>query len=494
MGLLKEDLQNTVHQAKPAKTFAPGKGTCQYRENMFTKETYVSRRDRLKKQVGNGLILLLGNEQSSMNYKDNWYPFRQDSTFLYFLGIDRAGLVAVLDIEADAEILFGDELTLDDIVWMGQQKSIQEQAQEIGISVTKPLASLEAYLQDALVKKRPLHFLPPYRPENLLKLSAWLQTSPASIQAQVSVPLIKAVVAQRSIKTLEEVVEIEKAINTTGEMLTVAATLAKAGMTEAELAGQLQALAIKDGGNLAFPTILTVNGQILHNHYSPAQLQEGQLVLVDCGAASAMHYSGDMTRTFPVSQSFTSRQKEMYEVLLAAYNQAVSRLNPGVLYKDVHLLACAALVDGLKQLGLMKGDTQEAVAQGAHALFFPCGLGHMLGLDTHDMEDLGEEYVGYAEDQKKSTQFGLKSLRLARALEPGFVLTVEPGLYFNPELIDLWSGEKRHADFINYEKVAGYKDFGGIRIEEDFLITPEGNRLLGNPLPKNMEAFRGSVG
>ncbi|WP_210490384.1 aminopeptidase P family protein [Rufibacter aurantiacus] len=457
---------------------------------MFNKETYVSRRERLKQQVGSGLIVLLGNEQSSMNYKDNWYPFRQDSTFLYFFGIDRAGLVAVIDVEDDAEVIFGDELTPDDIVWMGPQKSIREQASEVGVFATNPQSSLESYFREALAKKREIHFLPPYRPENLLKLSSWLQTSPASIKSMVSVPLIKAIVAQRSIKTPEEVVEIEKGINTTGEMLKTAALIARAGMTEAELAGRLQAIAIKAGGNLAFPTILTVNGQILHNHYSPTMLQEGQLVLVDCGAASAMHYSGDMTRTFPVNQAFSTRQKEMFDVVLTAYEQAVSMLKPGVHYKDVHLRACALLVDGLKQFGLMKGDTQEAVAQGAHALFFPCGLGHMLGLDTHDMEDLGEEYVGYAEDQKKSTQFGLKSLRLARALEPGFVLTVEPGLYFNPDLIDLWAGEKMHADFINYDKVTGYKDFGGIRIEEDFLITPEGSRLLGNPVPRNMEEFR----
>ncbi len=459
-------------------------------KNMFTKETYVSRRNRLKKQVGSGLIVLLGNEQSSMNYKDNWYHFRQDSTFLYFFGIDRAGLVAVIDVEANAEVIFGEELTPDDIVWMGPQKSIREQASEIGVGLTKPLATLDSYFQHALAKKREIHFLPPYRPENLLKLSSWLQTAPASIKSMASVPLIKAVVAQRSIKTPEEVAEIEKGINTTVEMQIAAATLARAGMTEAELAGQLQSIAIKGGGNLAFPTILTVNGQILHNHYSPTVLQEGQLVLVDCGAASATHYSGDLTRTFPVSSSFSAKQKEMYAVMMTAYEQAVAMLKPGVKYKDVHLQACTQLAEGLKHLGLMKGDAQEAVAQGAHALFFPCGLGHMLGLDTHDMEDLGEEYVGYAEDQTKSTQFGLKSLRLARALEPGFVLTVEPGLYFNPDLIELWSAEKVHADFINYEQVAGYKDFGGIRIEEDFLITPEGSRVLGNPLPRNMEEFR----
>jgi len=302
-----------------------------------------------------------------------------------------------------------------------------------------------------------------------------------------SVALVKAVVAQRSIKSTVEVDEITKAVNTTVDMQLAAVRMAKEGMTEAQIAAQLQAIAIAAGGNLSFPTILTINGQILHNGYSQNKLRQGNLVLCDCGAETAMHYAGDLTRTFPVSGTFTTAQKEIYDIVLQAHQAAVSMLKPGVLFRDVHLFACEKLTEGLQQLGIMKGDIKESVAQGAHALFFPCGLGHMLGLDTHDMENLGEQFVGYNEEIKKSTQFGLKSLRLGKALEAGFVLTVEPGIYFNPALTDEWEADKKFFDFINYEKLKAYRRFSGIRVEEDFLITPNGSVLLGNELSKTAD-------
>ncbi|WP_162055123.1 aminopeptidase P family protein [Pontibacter pamirensis] len=456
---------------------------------MFHKEDYVQRRAQLKKQVGSGLILLLGNEESSMNYKDNWYHFRQDSSFLYFIGLDKPGLAAVIDIDKDTVTIYGDEATVDDIVWIGVQQSLREEAEGAGVSVTKPSGVLASEVKNAVSRQQPVHFLPPYRPEHLLKLSSWLGVPPHLVQKKASVPLIKAVVAQRSIKSPEEVAEIEKAVNISVDMHLAAAGFAAAGMTEAEVASQLYETAVRAGGKLAFPAILTVNGQILHNHYTSTVLQKGQLVICDSGAETAMHYGGDLTRTFPVDKQFTNQQKELYEIVLHAHTSAVDMLKPGVLYKDVHLEACEKLVEELQQIGLMKGDVQEAVAQGAHAQFFPCGLGHMMGLDTHDMENLGEEYVGYTEDLKKSTQFGLKSLRLGRALEEGFVLTVEPGLYFNPNLMDMWAAENKFTQFINYNKLEAFRDFGGIRIEEDFLITPEGSRLLGKPLPKTVEGI-----
>ena len=307
---------------------------------------------------------------------------------------------------------------------------------------------------------------------------------PGALQNRVSVSLIKAIVAQRAVKAPEEIEEITKAVNTTVRMQLAAITMAEEGMTEALIAGSIHNIAIAEGGNLSFPSILTINGQILHIGYSQATLQNGHLVLCDCGAETPMHYAGDLTRTFPVSGRFTSMQKDMYDIVLAAHQSAADMLKPGILYRDVHLFACEKLTEGLKQLGLMKGDVKEAVAQGAHALFFPCGLGHMLGLDTHDMENLGEKYVGYNDDIIQSTQFGLKSLRLGRALEEGFVITVEPGLYFNPQLIDEWAAEKRCNIFIQYDKLNSYKNAGGIRIEEDFLITKNGSLLLGDPLPK----------
>ncbi|WP_442590016.1 aminopeptidase P family protein [Pedobacter sp. AW31-3R] len=444
---------------------------------MFLKEVYQQRRNALKAALGEGIILLPGNEESGMNYRDNVYPFRQDSCFLYFTGIDRPDLCFIIDIDNDQEILFGDDATIDDIVWTGPQEELASQADKSGIAFTRG----KAEIQNALRGNRKVHFLPPYRAEGALKLANWGLTD------QPSVPLIKAIVAQRSIKGDEEIVEIEKGVATSVLMQRRAMELARPGIAENAIAGELQAIAIAAGGNLSFPTILTVNGEILHNHASTKILQSGQMVLCDCGAENSNHYAGDLTRTSPVDDTFTAQQQEVYNIVLNAHQTAAKALRPGILYKDVHLMACEQLAIGLKDLGLMKGDPKEAVAEGAHALFFQCGLGHMMGLDIHDMENLGEEYVGYTEDLKKSTQFGLKSLRLARNLESGFVLTVEPGLYFIPVLIDLWSAEKKFEQFINYDKVLQYRNFGGIRIEEDFLITDQGSRLLGPPLEKTID-------
>lgn len=451
---------------------------------MFKQEIYSARRRQLKATVGQGLILLLGNEESSMNYTDNLYHFRQDSSFLYFIGIDQPSLAAVIDIDNDREILFGDELTMDQIIWTGPKTTIREQGAKTGVGNVQPFSAIAGVIKAALASGQKIHFLPPYRADNAQKLSEWLGIPYASLKAQASVTLIKAVIAQRAIKSPEEIAEIEKAIGITVEMQLEAIRSAQEGLTETQIAGRIHGVAVGGGGNLAFPIILTVNGQILHNHYQQTILQDGQMVLCDCGAETAMHYAGDLTRTFPVNGAFSSRQRAVYDIVAAAQQAAIDALRPGILFRDVHLLACEKLAEGLRDLGLMKGDVKEAVAQGAHTLFFQCGLGHMMGLDVHDMEDLGEQYVGYTDDLKKSTEFGLKSLRLGRALEPGFVLTVEPGLYFIPELIDDWTAKKKHSAFINYDNVQTYKDFGGIRIEEDFLITEDGSRLLGKPLYK----------
>jgi len=456
---------------------------------MFDKSTYIRRRAALKHQLGQGLVLLPGNEDSSMNYKDNLYHFRQDSSFLYFFGLDRPGLAAVLDIDNDKEIIYGNDLTLDDIVWTGPQPSLAEQAEPVGISDVQPSAALAVELASARGMGRTIHFLPPYRPENILKLSAWLGFSPAALKGHASVPLIKAVVAQRSIKSAEEIAQIEAAVEVTAAMHLAAIKGARDGMTEAQLAGVLHGIAISSGGNLAFPTILTVNGQVLHNHYGNTVMKEGQIAICDSGAENAMHYAGDMTRTFPVGKTFTSLQREMYDIVLASQEAAVAALRPGVLFRDVHALASEKLVEGLKAAGVMKGDPKEAVAAGAHTMVFQCGLGHMMGLDVHDMEDLGEEYVGYTDELKKSKDFGWKSLRLARSLEPGFVVTIEPGLYFIPELMDRWGAEKKYADFIDYKKLEALRHFGGIRIEEDLVVTANGSRLLGKPLAKTAAAI-----
>jgi len=453
---------------------------------MFTKETYQKRRDLLKKQVNSGILLFLGNDECGMNYTDNTYHYRQDSTFLYFFGSDYAGLNAIIDIDENREIIFGDELTIDHIVWMGTQPTIKEKSAAVGINETAPAADLKSYLEKAVKQNRTIHYLPPYRPEHQIKLFDLLQVHPNIAAKNASVKFINAVVNQRNYKSTEEIIQIEDAVNITADMHLAAMKMAKPGMKESEIAAAVQEIAIGAGGQLSFPVIATINGQTLHNHYHGNTLKSGDMMLIDCGAENSMHYAGDMSSTFPVDKTFTQRQREIYQIALNSHEAAIAELRPGVKFKDVHLKAARTIAEGMKDMGFMKGDLDEAVQQGAHALFFQCGLGHMMGMDVHDMENLGEVYVGY-NGEAKSTQFGLKSLRLGRELEPGFVLTIEPGIYFIPELIDMWKAEKRFTDFINYDKVEEYKDFGGLRNEEDFLITENGARLLGKPIPKTIE-------
>lgn len=457
---------------------------------MFTKETYINRREQLKKTVASGILLFLGNDECGMNYADNTYSFRQDSTFLYFFGLSYAGLSAIIDIDNDKEIIFGDELTIDDIVWMGTQPTLKEKSERVGVLCTQPSKSIDSYLKNAQSKGQQIHFLPTYRAEHKLKLMDWLGYLPAAQEA--SVPFIRAVVNQRNYKSAEEIVEIEKACNTTADMHIKAMQILRPGMKESEIVGALSDIAFSANGNLSFPIIATINGQTLHNHYHGNIVKPGDMLLLDAGAETEMGYAGDMSSTIPVDKKFTSRQKEVYDIQVASHLAAVEALRPGIPFKDVYELSSKVIVEGMKSLGLMKGNADDAVREGAHAMFFQCGLGHMMGLDVHDMENLGEVYVGY-DGESKSTQFGRKSLRLGRKLEPGFVLTIEPGVYFIPELIDLWKGEKKFTEFINFDKLEAYKDFGGIRNEEDYLITEDGARRLGKKIPlttEEVEALR----
>ncbi len=378
---------------------------------MFKTETYKTRREKLAKDLGSGLVLLMGNEESSMNFKDNVYPFRQDSSFLYFFGIDRPDLGAIIDIDEQKTIVFGNDLSVEYVVWMGPQPAIADQAKAAGVEHTAPYAELSAYLSAAVKKKRNVHYLPPYRPENVIKLHNWLSIALDKVNDKASEALVKAVVAQRSVKNEEEIREMEIAVNVSGAMHVAAMKAGRAGIKEAQLTGIVEGIASGCEMRTAYPVILSVNGQTLHNHYHGNTLQSGQLVLGDFGAESLMHYAGDLTRTFPVDKKFTSIQKDIYNLVLDAEVKCIESLKPGVKYMDTHLEASKIMASGLKDLGLMKGDIDEAVASGAHALFFPHGLGHMIGLDVHDMEDLGENLVGYAEGQERSTLFGLKSLR-----------------------------------------------------------------------------------
>ena len=460
---------------------------------MFQPSTYSSRRTHLKDQMDSGILLFLGNSESPMNYADNTYPFRQDSSFLYFFGLDAPDLAGLIDLDEERQIIFGDELTMDHIVWMGNLPSIKERAQAADIYDTQPMSNLKIYLQKAIKANRPIHYLPPYRAENQLKLADLLGKDPFQVASGVSEAFIKSVVEMRAIKTEEEIVQIEEAVNITVDMHLAAMKMTKPGMTENDIAAEMQRIALASGGNLSFPVIATVHGETLHNHYHGNVLKPGDLFLLDAGAENAMHYAGDLSSTFPVSSKFTEKQKLIYCIALQAHQSAVNSLAPGIKNLDVHLNACRVLTEGLKDLGLMKGNVEDAVQAGAHALFFPCGTGHMMGLDVHDMEDLGEVYVGY-EGHPKFTEFGLKSLRLARPLKAGFVLTIEPGIYFIPQLIDMWQGQRKFLEFLNYDKIEAFRDFGGIRNEEDYLITNQGKRLLGKQKPKTIEeveALRG---
>ncbi|MDY0197875.1 MAG: aminopeptidase P family protein [Tenuifilaceae bacterium] len=448
---------------------------------MFSKQTYIQRRMELKKKFPSGILLFLGNDETGMNYADNTYHFRQDSTFLYYFGISMPGFYATIDLDSGEEIIFGDDYTIDSIIWMGDMPTVTSLAEKSGISKTETTGTLKKKLS----KAENILFLPPYRAEHQIKLLNLLGIHPNEAVKKASIPFVLAVAEQRNNKTSEEITEIEKAVNTTVLMHRTAMRYAKPGMTEAHVAAKVAQIALESGGQLSFPIIATINGQTLHNHFHGNTIRKGQLFLLDAGAETPMGYAGDMSSTFPVSKKFTPEQRDIYEVCLTAHNSAIEALKPGVHFRDVHLLAARIIFDGLKNLGFTKGNTDDAIVNGAHALFFPCGLGHLMGLDVHDMENLGEQWVGYG-GEPKSTQFGLKSLRLGTILKPGYVLTIEPGIYFIPQLIDLWQKNETNKQFLNFDKINKFRDFSGLRNEEDVLITELSHRVLGEPLAKSV--------
>jgi len=460
---------------------------------MFDADVYVQRRKVLKKRLGSGLLLFLGNDESPMNYRANTYQFRQDSTFLYYWGLDCPGLAAVIDVDQDQEVLFGDDYGVDDIVWMGPQPRLAERAAQVGVSTVRPLADLEKWTQRAIQEGQWVHYLPQYRSDNLLKIEQLTGIRSSWVNASCSRELVRAVVAQRSVKSAQEVAEIEKALAISYDMHQQALRMIAPGLYEREVAGPIEGIVLARGSSVAFPTIFTIHGEILHGHSHEHLMEKGRLVVFDSGAESPGHYASDITRTYPVSGTFTPLQKDIYNVVLAAQEKVIAMMEPGVPNRDVHLQAAKVIADGLRQLGFMKGDPEAAVHEGAHALFFPHGLGHMLGLDVHDMENLGEDFVGYDEEFKRSEQFGLAYLRLAKRLQPGYVVTVEPGIYFIPELFAQWKAAKKHRAFINYERVERHLSFGGIRIEDDVLITRNGHRVLGKPIPKTVEEIEAAM-
>ncbi len=451
-------------------------------QHLFSAETYRNRREELKLKVGSGLCLFMANEESPMNYAGNPLRYRQDSNFLYFFGLSMPGIAGVIDIDNDRSILFGDDPSVEDVVWTGPVDSIGELAARVGADQVRSSADLD----DTLLG-REVHFLPPYRMDNIVRMSALLGKSIPEVKNGASEKLTRAVISLRAHKTAEEVAQIEEALEITAAMHTRAISTARKGMKEAVLAGVAHGIALAHDCDVAYPIIMSKNGHILHNHGHHNMLRDGDIVVADMGSENRMCYASDITRTFPVSNKFTEKQKEIYRIVLDAEEESIRKCAPGIPYQEVHLFASRIIASGLKALGLMKGDVEEAVHEGAHALFFPHGLGHMMGLDVHDMEDLGEDWVGYDDEVKRSEQFGTAYLRLGRALKPGFVLTVEPGIYFIPELISQWKEEKKFAQFINYDEVVKWTDFGGIRIEDNILITDEGSIILGSPIPKGID-------
>ena len=446
---------------------------------MFDSSVYINRRKALREKVGSGLILILGNNEAPANFPDNTYKFRQDSTFLYFFGHNHPGYAGVIDVESGEDMFFGDDVTMDDIIWMGPQPSVKDLAARVGVSKSAPFARLKEVVGKAISQRRKIHFLPPYRHDNMMLLEDLTGIRASMTRQHASVELIKAVVALRSAKEACEIEEIDKACNIGYEMHTAAMRLCKPGVSEQYIAGILDGIASSYGNMVSFATILTQNGQTLHNHDHSHILEAGRLMLTDAGAESVTNYCSDHTRTVPVGGKFTPRQLDVYNIVLACHGKALEMARPGITYKSVHLEVCKVLAQGLKDLGLMKGNVDEAVAAGAHALFLPHGLGHMMGIDVHDMEDLGQIYVGYDDEIRPSDQFGLASLRMGRRLQEGFVITDEPGCYFIPALVDKWRAEKTCTDFLDFDAIDKYKDFGGIRLEDDLLITANGSRFTG---------------
>lgn len=454
---------------------------------MFDKEIYVSRRKRLKEQINEGIIIIAGNDEVPMNYKANPFPFRQDSNFLYFFGIDTPKLIGVIDLENNQEFVVGDDPNLNDIIWMGKQQSLSDRAADSGITRTVTMKEFITYIQKHVAGKSRIHVLPPYSAERVLFMGELFSCNPLEVEKYISIPLIKAVANLRSKKEDVEIQQIESTLNEiTSEMHVTMMKMANAGVMEYEISGTVEGLARKQDRLMAYPVICSVRGEVLHNHNHNNRLKEGQLLLMDAGCESPLHYATDITRTVPVGRKFSDRQKTIYEIVLHMLEEGTRMVKPGIPYMDVHLRTCHILAEGLASLGLMKGNPYEAVQAGAHAMFLPHGLGHMIGLDVHDMEDLGENNFAYDSEITRSEQFGTANLRLGKRLEEGYVITVEPGLYFIPELFEQWKQKNMHPQFINYSEVEKYLDFGGIRIEDNVLVTSDGARVLGTPIPKQI--------
>lgn len=463
---------------------------------IFPKSTYIERRRTLRSKVGSGLIVIFGHNEAPANYPANAYKFRQDSSFLYFFGQQRDGLVGVIDADSGCEWLIGDDIDIEDIIWTGFVPSVHDLAAEVGVEQSAPMADLKKLVDGARAKGQTVHFLPPCRHDIMIQIADLFGIHPLQTRAAASLPLIKAVVDMRAVKSPDEIAEIERAMAIGYEMHTTAMKACRPGVTEKYIAGLLEGIACSYGCKVSFNTILSMHGEIFHGDPSLRPLEAGRLMLCDAGAETVNNYCSDNTRVTPISGRFTSRQRDIYTIVEACHDLVIEKARPNLKWMDMHLDVCRLMTDRLKDLGLMRGNTDDAVAAGAHAMSLQHGLGHMMGMDVHDMEGLGQIYVGFDDEVRPSTQFGTDCLRCGRRIQPGWVLTDEPGIYFIPALIDKWRAEGLHKEFINYDLLETYKDFGGIRLEDDILITDTGCRVLGERIipyhADDVEAFIGA--
>ena len=449
---------------------------------MFAKEVYIRRRatllQKMREAGARGIILFVGNAEAPAQYKDNCYKWRQDSSWLYYFGLDEPLMAAILDIDSGSETLFADDVEIGDIIWMGPQPSVRSKADAVGLAHTAPYGALGPAVYAARKSGRDIHFLTPSRYYNTLKFMELLGCR--HIGKRVSEVLTKAVISMRLIKEDIEIEAIDAACDLGVEMHSAARDAIRIGIVEQEIVGKMEGIALAKGWGVSFPTILTQHGETLHNHGHAAIVEPGKLMVIDAGVESNEHYASDFTRTYPTAGKFTQKQREIYQIVYECNELAFNLTKPGITYREVHLATARKMLEGLSALGLVKGDLDEMVAKGIAGLFQPHGLGHNMGLDVHDMEDLGENLVGYDPDQTRAKQLGLGSLRMARRLKPGHVISDEPGIYFIPALIEKFKKEGLGGDFVNYAKLESYYDFGGIRLEDDVLVTADGARRLGH--------------
>ena len=453
---------------------------------MFSKDVYARRRQTLVAKMADsaaegkrGIALFIGNTEAPAQYKDNCYKFRQDSTWLYFFGIDQPLYAAMIDLDNGNETVFANDVEIGDIIWMGPQPSVASVAASVGVEKSAPYTDLNAAVAKVLAEGRPVHFVKPSRYYNTMKIASLLGCGTDEVAGRFSLALTKAIISMRLVKEDCEIEAIDDACNLGYEMHTVARNSIVPGIIEQEIVGKMDGVTLSKGWGVSFPTILTQHGETLHNHLHDKIIEPGKLMVIDAGAESNVHYASDFTRTYPTSGKFTAKQREIYQIVCDCNEFAFSMTRPGISYREVHLKTMHLMLEELRALDIVRGDVQDMVEAGIAGLFMPHGLGHNMGLDVHDMEDYGENYVGYDDDQSRSPQLGLGSLRMARKLVPGNVITDEPGIYFIPALIEKWKSEKTDQGFVNYSKLESYYDFGGIRLEDDVLVTADGARRLG---------------